>query len=131
MHSARSRADFSTRPSRTSNIWTSPEWPFRLARLRRSANEHEAHVTADRERHNERVVVVGLAVGAGLAIATRYVAQRAQRSTDQRLVDWQRVEDLAAARLAKAPGSLTSADLHSADADYERAVASAIPLLEQ
>jgi coenzyme F420 biosynthesis associated uncharacterized protein len=88
-------------------------------------------MSAQRERHNQRAVVVGLAVGAGLAIATRYVATRAQRSTDQSIVDWQRVEDLAAARLGKAPGALSPLDLHSADHDYERAVATAIPLLEQ
>lgn len=76
-------------------------------------------------------MVVGLAVGAGLAIATRYLARRAQRNAPTGLVDWQRVEDLAAARLATAPGALTQAQLHSADADYERAMVTAIPLLEQ
>ena len=80
---------------------------------------------------NERAVVVGVAVGAGLALATRYLAQRAQRSAGQGLVDWRRVEDLAAARLASAPGALTADELHSADADYARALATAIPLLEQ
>jgi coenzyme F420 biosynthesis associated uncharacterized protein len=81
---------------------------------------------------NERAVVVGVALGAGLAIATRYIAQRAQRpAVPIGLVDWQRVEDLAVARLADAPGALSSAELKAAEADYARAMASAIPLLEQ
>jgi coenzyme F420 biosynthesis associated uncharacterized protein len=88
-------------------------------------------MTAQRRARNERAVVVGLAVGAGLAIATRYVATRARRSTNQGLVDWQRVEELAAARLAKAPGALTPIELHAADAEYAHAVATAVPLLEQ
>ena len=57
--------------------------------------------------------------------------QRAQRNAPTGLVDWQRVEDLAAARLAAAPGALSPAELHAADADYARAMAAAIPLLEQ
>jgi coenzyme F420 biosynthesis associated uncharacterized protein len=88
-------------------------------------------MTAQRRTRNDRAVAVGLAVGAGLALATRYVAMRAQRSPEQGLVDWQRVEDLAAARLAKAPGALTTVELHAADADYAHALATAIPLLEQ
>jgi coenzyme F420 biosynthesis associated uncharacterized protein len=73
---------------------------------------------------------MGIAVGAGVALATRYIAHRAQR-TPRGLVDWQRVEDIAVARLEAAPGALSAADLHRADADYARAMATAIPLLEQ
>ena len=80
---------------------------------------------------NERAVVLGVAVGAGLAIATRYIANRARTAPDRGLVDWQRVEDLAVARLAQAPGSLSFAELHTADGDYARAMSTAIPLLEQ
>ena len=82
-------------------------------------------------RGNERAVLAGIAVGAGLAIATRYITQRAKTSPDLGLVDWQRVEDLAVARLDGAPGALSFADLHAADDDYARALATAIPLLEQ
>jgi coenzyme F420 biosynthesis associated uncharacterized protein len=73
---------------------------------------------------------MGIAVGAGVALATRYIGHRAQR-TPRGLVDWQRVEDIAVARLEAAPGALSAADLHRADADYARAMATAIPLLEQ
>ncbi len=82
-------------------------------------------------RGNERTVVVGIAVGAGLALATRYLAKRAQRNAPAGMVDWARVEQIAAARLAAAPGALSAAHLHSADADYARAMTTAIPLLEQ
>ena len=70
-------------------------------------------------------------MGAGLAIGAHYVARRAQRSAEQGLVDWARVEQIAVARLANAPGTLSRADLHAADADYARAMAASIPLLEQ
>jgi len=74
---------------------------------------------------------MGIAAGVGLAIATRYLAQRAQRNVPDGLVDWQRVEEIAAARLAAAPGALSAAELHDVDADYSRALTLAIPLLEQ
>ena len=80
---------------------------------------------------NERAVAVGIAVGTGLALASRYLVQRAQRGNEQGLVDWARVEQIAVARLAAAPGSLSAWELRAADADYSRAMATAIPLLEQ
>jgi hypothetical protein len=82
-------------------------------------------------RGNERAVVLGIAAGVGLAVATRYLAQRAQRNAPDGLVDWERVQEIAAGRLAAAPGALSAADLHGADTDYSRAVTLAIPLLEQ
>ena len=80
---------------------------------------------------NERAIAVGIALGTGLALATRYIAQRAQRSAGMGLVDWHRVEQIAVARLASAPGALTTSELRAAEFDYARAMASAIPLLEQ
>ena len=80
---------------------------------------------------NERAIAVGLALGTGLALASRYIAHRAQRSVGQGLVDWPRVEEIAVARLAVSPGALTVSELRSAEADYARALAGAIPLLEQ
>ena len=92
-------------------------------------------VTANRERRglsgNEKAVIAGVAVGTGLAIATRLLSRRAERTTPAGLVDWQRVEDIAAARLATAPGALSEAELRATEADYARAMAIAIPLLEQ
>ena len=82
-------------------------------------------------RSNERAIGLGIAVGAGLAIGARYVARRAQHAAEQGLVDWERVEQIAVARLANAPGALSAADLHAADDDYARAMAASIPLLER
>lgn len=80
---------------------------------------------------NERAVAVGLALGAGLAIASRYIARRANRASGEGLVDWSRVEHIAVTRLAAAPGALSTSDLRSADADYARALSVGIPLLER
>jgi len=80
---------------------------------------------------NERAIAVGLALGTGLALASRYIAHRAQRSAGQGLVDWARVEEIAVARLAASPGTLTTSELRSAEADYAQAMAGAIPLLEK
>jgi coenzyme F420 biosynthesis associated uncharacterized protein len=82
-------------------------------------------------RRNDRAVAVGLALGAGLALATRYISKRANRANGESLVDWQRVEQIAVARLAASPGALSTTELRSADADYARAMTLAIPLLEQ
>jgi coenzyme F420 biosynthesis associated uncharacterized protein len=67
---------------------------------------------------------------AGLAIAGRLIARRAQRSAHLGLVDWPRVEQLAVNRLRNVPGALTRAELASAQADYGRAMAAVVPLLE-
>jgi coenzyme F420 biosynthesis associated uncharacterized protein len=93
-------------------------------------------VTATREDRstrlsgNERAVAVGFAVGAGLALASRFLVQRAQRANEQGLVDWARVEQIAVSRLAAAPGALSASDLRAADAEYSQAMTTAIPLLE-
>ena len=78
-----------------------------------------------------RAVGVGLAVGAaGLALASHYLARRAQKATELGLVDWPRVEQLAVDRLSRAPGALSVAELRDSEADYERAMAQVVPLLE-
>jgi len=80
---------------------------------------------------NETAFGVGLAVGAaGLAIASRYLARRARREAHLGLVDWAKVEQLATTKLRGVPGALTAADLRASEADYARALAQAVPLLE-
>jgi coenzyme F420 biosynthesis associated uncharacterized protein len=82
-------------------------------------------------RRNDRLIGVGLAVGAaGLAIGSRYLARRAHRATDDGLVDWQRAEEIAVTRLARTPGALSASELRSAEAAYERAMSQVVPLLE-
>ncbi len=80
----------------------------------------------------ERAVGLGLVMGAAaVAIASRYVARRARRSAAEGLVDWPRVEEIAVARLRRAPGALPADDLQRAEAAYERHMQRVVPLLEQ
>jgi coenzyme F420 biosynthesis associated uncharacterized protein len=80
---------------------------------------------------SEAALGLGLAIGAaGLAIATRHLARRAQQTRHLGLVDWARVETIAANRLRQAPGALSATDLRAAEGDYARAMAAAVPLLE-
>jgi coenzyme F420 biosynthesis associated uncharacterized protein len=78
-------------------------------------------------------VGLGLVMGAAaVAVASRYMARRAaQRVTDEGLVDWSRAERIAAARLERAPGALSRAELKRAEAAYERHMQRVVPLLEQ
>jgi coenzyme F420 biosynthesis associated uncharacterized protein len=85
-----------------------------------------------RSRVDERAFGLGVAVGAaGLAVASRYLARRAHRAAADGLVDWRRAERIAVGRFARAPGALSRAELEASAADYERAMARVVPLLEQ
>jgi coenzyme F420 biosynthesis associated uncharacterized protein len=85
-----------------------------------------------RSRVDERALGVGVMIGAaGLAVASRYLARRAHRAAGDGLVDWRRAQHIAAARLARAPGALSEAELAATAADYERAMARVVPLLER
>ena len=83
-------------------------------------------------RRYNRYAGVGLAVGAaGIAIASRYLARRAHRATEDGLVDWRRAEQIAASRLARVPGALTPAELREAELAYGQIMNRVVPLLEQ
>jgi coenzyme F420 biosynthesis associated uncharacterized protein len=85
-----------------------------------------------RPKIDERAIGLGVAIGAaGVAVASRYLARRAHRAAQGGLVDWRRAERVAALRLARAPGALPASELRVAAADYERAMAQVVPLLEQ
>ncbi|CAN5142003.1 zinc-dependent metalloprotease [soil metagenome] len=82
-------------------------------------------------RRNERLFGLGLALGAaGVALASRYIVQRAQQSAGHGLVDWARVEQIAVRRLSRSPGSLSADELRRAEPSYERAMRQVVPLLE-
>jgi coenzyme F420 biosynthesis associated uncharacterized protein len=86
---------------------------------------------ARRERRNRQAIGLGLAVGAaGLAVASRLLARRAHKAAGDGLVDWRRAEQIAAARLRRAPGALSAAELRAAEPAYNRAMAAVVPLLE-
>jgi coenzyme F420 biosynthesis associated uncharacterized protein len=80
---------------------------------------------------NETALGLGLAVGAaGIALAGRYIARRAQRAAHLGLVDWPRVEQLAVKRLRVVPGALPRSELRAAQDDYTRSMERVVPLLE-
>jgi coenzyme F420 biosynthesis associated uncharacterized protein len=88
--------------------------------------------TAPRSRRNERLLGIGLAVGAaGVAIGSRYLARRAHEVTADGLVDWRRAEQMAVSRLTRAPGALSRADLKATEGAYADAMTRVVPLLEQ
>src|SRR5262245_66416715 len=75
------------------------------------------------QRRNERLIGVGIVVGAAAAaIGTRYLARRAHQVTADGLVDWRRAEQLAVARLRNAPGALSPAELQASAVIYDSAM---------
>jgi coenzyme F420 biosynthesis associated uncharacterized protein len=69
--------------------------------------------------------LLGSAVGAAITVAGRRVEQAAR----QGLVDWPQVESIAAARLRKAPGSLTADELRATEPSWAAAMAEVVPAL--
>lgn len=72
-------------------------------------------------------IIVGTVVGAAITIAGRRMERTAREAG---LVDWRRVEELAEARLRRAPGALTEAELRAAEPAYAEAMARVVPALE-
>jgi len=88
--------------------------------------------SAAQARRYDAAIGLGIALGAaGLAIASRELARRAGRAAGAGLVDWQQAEQLAVARLRRAAGALSAAELDASRASYERAMRQVVPLLEQ
>jgi coenzyme F420 biosynthesis associated uncharacterized protein len=72
---------------------------------------------------------VGLAIGAGLA--ARYLASRARRVAEEGLVDWERVDRIATARLRRLPGTLPLRELRASEPAYAEAMSRIVPVLER
>ena len=70
--------------------------------------------------------VVGSVIGAAATVAGRQIERSAREAG---LVDWRRVEDIAIARLRRAPGALTPAELRAVEGDYAEAMARVVPAL--
>ncbi len=79
---------------------------------------------------DDRAWQAGLLIGSALGAAATIVGRRAERSARRGLVDWPSVERIAAGRLAKAPGSLTAAELRAVEGEYADAMARIVPALE-
>ncbi len=70
---------------------------------------------------------IGLVVGAALTVAERRIERHARAAG---LVDWDRVERVAVARLRRAPGALERWDLDAAESSYAAAMSRVVPALE-
>jgi coenzyme F420 biosynthesis associated uncharacterized protein len=70
--------------------------------------------------------VVGSVIGAAVTVAGRQIERSAREAG---LVDWRRVEDIAIARLRRAPGTLTDAELRASEGAYADAMAVVVPAL--
>ncbi len=70
---------------------------------------------------------VGLVVGAALTVAERRIERHARAAG---LVDWERVERVAAGRLRRAPGALEPWEIRAAEPSYTAAMARVVPALE-
>jgi coenzyme F420 biosynthesis associated uncharacterized protein len=71
-------------------------------------------------------VVTGTAVGLGVA----WLNGRVHRVAAQGLVDWHRAERLAGARLRRAPGALSPAEIEATAPAYDEAMRRVVPALE-
>jgi coenzyme F420 biosynthesis associated uncharacterized protein len=78
---------------------------------------------------DDRVWQAGFLIGSALGAAATVVGRRAERSARHGLVDWPAVERIAIARLAKAPGTLSRAELVAAEPAYAAAMARIVPAL--
>ncbi|MCJ7709198.1 MAG: zinc-dependent metalloprotease [Chloroflexi bacterium] len=70
--------------------------------------------------------VVGSVVGATVTVAGRRLERSARHAG---LVDWRRVEDIAMARLRRAPGALAEPELRATEGSYAAAMARVVPAL--
>ena len=78
---------------------------------------------------DDRVWQAGFLIGSALGAAATVVGRHAERSARQGLVDWPTVERIAIARLRRAPGSLSAAELAATEPAYEDAMTRIVPAL--
>lgn len=78
---------------------------------------------------DDRAWQAGILIGSALGAAATVVGRRMERQAREGLVDWPTVERLAIARIRRAPGSLTPADLQAAEPAYLAAMDRIVPAL--
>jgi len=88
----------------------------------------------DRDRRgpawrDDRVWQAGFLIGSALGAAATVVGRHAERAARRGLVDWPAVERIAVARLDKAPGALSAAELRAAEPAYAAAMEKIVPAL--
>jgi coenzyme F420 biosynthesis associated uncharacterized protein len=82
-----------------------------------------------RDWRDDRVLQAGFLVGTAVGAAVTVLGRRVERSARRGLVDWPTVERVAVARLRRAPGALSSAELRATEPAYAAAMARIIPAL--
>jgi coenzyme F420 biosynthesis associated uncharacterized protein len=80
---------------------------------------------------DDRVWQAGFLVGSAIGAAATLVGRRAERSARRGLVDWPQAERIAVARLRRAPGTLSAAELRATEPEYAAAMASIVPRLSE
>ncbi|HEY5628835.1 MAG TPA: hypothetical protein VIR16_04930, partial [Candidatus Limnocylindrales bacterium] len=71
--------------------------------------------------------LIGAAIGVAATVAGRRIEHHARAAG---LIDWDRVERVATARLRSAPGALQPWELQAAEPSYAAAMAKVVPALE-
>jgi coenzyme F420 biosynthesis associated uncharacterized protein len=82
-------------------------------------------------RRNDRAWQAGLVLGAAAGLAVGWLARRAEQLSREGVVDWDQAERMAAGRFARAPGSLSPAELTASEPDYGAIMDRIVPALEQ
>ena len=88
-------------------------------------------MTSRRDWRDDRVLQAGFLVGTAVGAAATVLGRRFERSARRGLVDWPTVERVAIARLRRAPGSLSDAELRATEPAYAEAMARIIPALSE
>jgi coenzyme F420 biosynthesis associated uncharacterized protein len=73
---------------------------------------------------------LGLIVGIGAGLVVSWAGRRAERIARQGLVDWPTAEAIAAARLRRAPGALSAAELAASEPAWAATMDRIVPRLE-
>ena len=78
---------------------------------------------------DDRVWQAGFLVGSALGAAAAVIGRRAEREARKGLVDWPAAERVAIARLRRAPGTLSAAELQASEIQYAAAMRRIVPAL--
>lgn len=78
---------------------------------------------------DDRAWQAGMLIGSAVGAAATVIGRRLERHARTGLVDWPSVQRIAVARLARAPGSLSAAELRATEADYQAAMERIVPAL--
>ncbi|HEY8199305.1 MAG TPA: hypothetical protein VIF44_06000, partial [Candidatus Limnocylindrales bacterium] len=73
---------------------------------------------------------VGVIVGLGAGVVVTWAGRRAERIARRGLVDWPTAEAIAAARLRRAPGSLSANELAASEPAWAATMDRIVPRLE-